>query len=252
MAYDVNKLLKVGQAQTIVTRLNNEIKVKGVKVNGSKLTPDASRDVDVTIELTKLATATAGYAHSYKLTVNGTDLAQTIDIPKDFLVKSSEVKTVTTADTPVQGYTVGQKYIDFTVNSIDNDDTASHMYILIDDMIQALKAGNGINVASDNTISINLDNTGVGGLTVGANGLKLEAVTADTYTGETKTADGVAGAMSSADKYKLDNVSTGANKVTVTTPGSGAIEIDGVSAAVVEIATDAEITEMLNTVLGAA
>jgi len=38
------------------------------------------------------------------------------------------------------------------------------------------------------------------------------------------------------------------NKTTVTTEGTGAIELDGVSKAVVYIATDAEVTEMLNDV----
>ena len=91
----------------------------------------------------------------------------------------------------------------------------------------------------------------MGGLTVGSGGLKLATVTADTYTSGTKTADGVAGAMSSADKYKLDNVSAEANKVTVTTQKAGTIEIDGSTKTIVEFATDAEVSEMLDAALPA-
>jgi len=102
--------------------------------------------------------------------------------------------------------------------------------------------------SATNTFSVLLDPTSVNGLSVSANGLKLAAATADTYggvaasgtyvagtkyyttaactvevdtssfvAGETdvsgyfvfqKTADGITGAMSSADKYKLDHALT--------------------------------------------
>jgi hypothetical protein len=57
--------------------------------------------------------------------------------------------------------------------------------------------------------------------------------------------------MSAADKEKLAGISDEANKVTVTTEGSGAIELDGVSKAVVYIATDAEVAEMIDAALPA-
>lgn len=40
----------------------------------------------------------------------------TIDIPRDFLVKSAELKTVVEDDKPYEGAKVGDKYIDFIIN----------------------------------------------------------------------------------------------------------------------------------------
>jgi len=51
--------------------------------------------------------------------------------------------------------------------------------------------------------------------------------------------------MTDAEGTKLGGISSEANKTTVTTEGSGAIEIDGVSKTVVYFATDAEVTEAL-------
>ncbi|MBQ9526254.1 MAG: hypothetical protein IJR68_01475 [Fretibacterium sp.] len=52
--------------------------------------------------------------------------------------------------------------------------------------------------------------------------------------------------MTDAEGTKLAGISTEANKTTVTTEASGAIEIDGVSKTVVAFATDTEVTEALN------
>lgn len=54
-----------------------------------------------------------------------------------------------------------------------------------------------------------------------------------------------------ADKDKLDGISEGANKVTATA-GSGTINIDGTDVVLFEVATNAEVTEMLNGVFGSA
>ena len=53
------------------------------------------------------------------------------------------------------------------------------------------------------------------------------------------------------EKTKLGAISEQANKTTVTTEKAGTIEIDGTSKTIVEFATDAEVTEMLNTELPA-
>lgn len=51
--------------------------------------------------------------------------------------------------------------------------------------------------------------------------------------------------MSDAEHTKLSDISAEANKTTVATEGSGAIEINGVSKTVVYFATDTEVTEAL-------
>ena len=156
---------------------------------------------NVTVE--KLAQATEGYAHSYCIKENGVQKGATINIPKDYLVKSAEVKTVTAADTPVEGYVVGQKYIDFVVNSVDGTGNESHIYILVDDLMKPLKAGNGIDVGADNTIAVVVDGANANGLSVGANGLTMAIVTAST-----NGVGGSNGAMTAADKEILDALET--------------------------------------------
>lgn len=90
---------------------------------------------EVTVE--KQQTAETGYIATYVVKQDGTQVGQKINIPKDFLVKSGEVKTATSADltTLGQGYTAGDKYIDFVVNTIDNDGTDSHIYINVKDLV---------------------------------------------------------------------------------------------------------------------
>lgn len=63
-------------------------------------------------------------------------------------------------------------------------------------------------------------------------------------------ANGANGLMTGTDKAKLDGIAEGATKVEAsTTPGN--IKINGSETAVVTIATDEEVTEMLNEVFGA-
>lgn len=221
--------------------------IKSVKVNGTALTPtDGAVDVLVTVE--KKATANTGYAASYTIKANGVALSPDIDIPKDFLVKSATLETVTTADTPYQGAVVGDKYIDFVINAKDASATAEHIYLPVNDLVDVYKAGNGLSLdPSTNTFSVALDTANANGLSVGANGVAL-AVATDSVTGAMSAADH---AQFTADSTKLAGISAQANKTTVTTEGSGAIEIDGVSKTVVEFATDAEVAEMLDTALPA-
>ena len=267
------KLTNLKQLQTVATRtkavtddLQNQITsldsdaIKGVKVNGTALTP-TSNVVDVLVTVAKKATANTGFAASYQVKANGVAVGDDIDIPKDWLLSGVTKGTVSAADKASGGkfeddssFAQGDRYIDMAFNvKADGDggtETTTHIYLNVQEFIDIYTNGNGLNL-SNGEFSIKIDTTSVGGLTVGSGGLKLATVTADTYTSGTKTADGVAGAMSSADKYKLDNVSTEANKVTVTTQKAGTIEIDGSTKTIVEFATDAEVSEMLDAALPA-
>ena len=95
--------------------------------------PDLSQAGAVT--LTKEQTANTGYFATYTFEQNGLTLGQ-IDIPKDFLVKSGSVKTVSTANNPVQGYAIGDKYIDLVINTKDSSGTDEHLYILVSDLVE--------------------------------------------------------------------------------------------------------------------
>ena len=136
-----------------------------------------------------------------------------IDIPKDFLVKSgkllsveagtgdnagkwmvtAENGTAVTAYEAPTGVTAAGQWIDLTINSQGNDATADHIIFDVTKLVDIYTAGNGLQL-STGAFSIVIG-TNANGLSVSANGLELAAATTTT-----------AGAMSAADKAKLDNL----------------------------------------------
>lgn len=88
----------------------------------------------------------------------------TINIPKDFLVKSGTVEEVTTAGEPYAGAVVGDKYLDFVVNTYDSTTgESSHIYIPVGDLVDVYDGSVGttitVSVDSNNHISAEI-NTG--------------------------------------------------------------------------------------------
>lgn len=142
--------------------------------------------------VTKKETADSGYASTYVLTKEGEAVGEPINIPKDYLVKSAGVKTAAEADVPVAGYQPGDKYIDFVINTVADDGNESHIYLLVQELVDAYAAGNGIDVGADNKISVKVNAGNANGLSVGADGLQMAVATETT-----------AGAMSAEDKQKL-------------------------------------------------
>ena len=101
--------------------------IETISYNSSALTIDSNRNVALPVfSLSRLGTATSGYVASYQLTKDGVAVGDTIDIPKDMVVQSGTVETCTVADVPVEGYKVGDKYIDLVIAN----KTDSHLYIL--------------------------------------------------------------------------------------------------------------------------
>ena len=146
----------------------------------------------VTYTITRLGTPTSGYLASYQLYKNSTAVGDVINIPKDYLVKSGEVKTCTTADSPVSGYNIGDKYIDFVVNTAAGDGNTSHIYLLVSDLVDTYTGGNGVTISNTNVVSLDIGTAN--GLSVDGNGLNLATATTSS-----------AGAMSAADKTKLNS-----------------------------------------------
>ena len=124
------------------------------KVEIPNTDPETSGDTP-TIEvdpysIVKLAAAEEGFLATYQLQdYQGNVLGQSINIPKDYLVKSAELKACEVADQPVSGYTVGQKYIDFTINSVNGDGNVSHLYLSVNDLVDVYTGGNGIYITVD-------------------------------------------------------------------------------------------------------
>lgn len=110
------------------------------------LSSTLEENLSVTVE--KLETAEDKYLATYVIKQGGTKVGQSINIPKDFLVKNAEVKTCETENDPEAGLKVGDKYIDFTVNTVGNDGDESHMYIKFTDLL--------VPYTFDNTNTINL------------------------------------------------------------------------------------------------
>lgn len=133
--------------------------IESISVNGTPLTV-TNKGVNITIDsesnysVTKQTTAESGYAATYYLTKDGTQVGAKINIPKDMVVQSGSVETVATANTPVSGYQVGDKYIDLVLANASN----SHIYILVSDLIDVYTEGNGINISS-NSISVDTSDT---------------------------------------------------------------------------------------------
>ncbi|WP_296884919.1 hypothetical protein [uncultured Methanobrevibacter sp.] len=107
----------------------------------------------VTVE--KKSKATDGFAESYVVKQNGSQVGVTIDIPKDFFLKGGSVKTCTVANVPVQGYIVGDKYLDMEINVEDGGATTKHMYILLKDLAPLYRADEStLTLSNDNVFSV--------------------------------------------------------------------------------------------------
>ena len=119
-----------------------------------------SLKTESTVTVEKKQTAEEGFAATYIIKQNEKQVGSSINIPKDFLVKSGTVKTVSTINQPVNGYKVGQKYLDFVVNTASNDGQESHIYILVEDLVDVYTGSTGDQIAvvvgNGNTISASL------------------------------------------------------------------------------------------------
>ena len=101
---------------------------------------------------------TAGILKAYDIK-QGDTVKGTINIPKDFLVKSATLETVATADSPYSGAKVGDKYIDFVVNTKDTasgSETNEHVYLPVNDLVDVYTGGDGINIDNSNIVSVDL------------------------------------------------------------------------------------------------
>lgn len=183
---------------------------------------DATKSVKVTVDeaghvtsaeeiamaeysIAKLDTATDGYLASYQLQKDGAPVGATINIPKDYLVKSASIKTAITNDP--SGFAEGTKYIDFVINTKVGTGNEDHIYLNVEDLIDVYTAGNGIEVSEANAISAKV--VSENGLSLDATGIKLSLASGT-----------AAGAMSSAHYTKLEGIDEGATNDTITLNGS--------------------------------
>ena len=123
--------------------------------------------VDVPVyAMTKLDNPNEGYVSSYRLTVtqSGSTSAAGVDIniPKDLLVRSAELKTVIEADVPYAGAVPGDKYIDFIIYTADpSAATGEHIYLPVNDLVDVYTIANDsskyLDINAQNEISFDAD-----------------------------------------------------------------------------------------------
>ena len=169
---------------------------------------------NVTVE--KLQTAESGYFASYVVKQNNAQVGATINIPKDFLVKSGSVRAATAEDVANDStLTVGEKLLDFVVNTIEGDGTASHIIIPVSDLVDIYTGSNGVAVDGSNNITAVVDSAANGNefLSVSATGLKVSGVSSAIATaksevigasGDAASANTVYGAKAYADEKLAD------------------------------------------------
>lgn len=83
---------------------------------------------------------TSAYAATYYVTQGGVKVGENINIPKDYVVKSAALSTVTEAGVPYPEAQVGDKYIDFVVNTADQGDE-KHIYLPVKDLVDVYTGG---------------------------------------------------------------------------------------------------------------
>lgn len=212
---------------SVTATANKGIVVEGTTVNptvGIKLDPATGNAASlsaaglmVTIPavdvpeytITKLSTATSGYLASYQLQKDNVGIGDVINIPKDYLVKSAEVKTSTGTGDP-SGLPADTKYIDFTINTYDTSTgsgTESHIYLNVQDLVDVYTPGNGIDISAANVISAKV--VAENGLSVDSSGIKMAVASASAN-----------GAMTSEMVTKLNGIDTGATANTITLNGT--------------------------------
>lgn len=205
MSYDTSKLAKLGHLKELATKIKNDYATK-----------DELKAIKVAeYSITKQGKAESGYLATYQLTKDSTPVGEKINIPKDFLVKSASIQEVETADQPYIGAQVGDKYIDFVINSKEGDGAESHVYLAVKELVDTYTAGNGIDISGANAVSVKIDTANANGLEVTAAGFKLNLASTS-----------AAGAMSAADKTKLDGVAEGATKVEKS-ENNGNVKVNG-------------------------
>ena len=229
------ELDKKGQVNS-VTAANNSVAIAGtasaptvaVKIStkdGNTLTLDTTSGKEglyvptpaaaSTYSIVKLDanSTTAGAAATYQLAVDGVAGGTKIDIPKDMVVSSGEVKTVSTANTPYTGAAVGDKYIELTIANATSD----KLYIPVNSLVEYVTSGS----SNSDMVVISIDN----------NHQVTASITDGTIT-KTKLASGVQSSLDAADSaLQASDITTGST--------NGTISVDGTNVAVYGLGTAA-------------
>ena len=109
-------------------------------------------DIGGVVTVEKQTTADTGYAHTYVVKQNGSQVGSKINIPKDLLLQSATKEVVGSTPTTLEienNLTTGDTYLKFIVNTEDNDN-ATTLIVPINDLVEnaVYTAGNGLTLSS--------------------------------------------------------------------------------------------------------
>ena len=173
-------------APTIAVAIDDTVGNNLELVAGKGLRVEVPSGAEYTI--TKQATADTGFFATYQLFKNATAVGDKINVPKDYLVKSASIETVTTANQPYSGAVVGDKYIDFVVNVKEGTATSEHIYLPVNELVDVYTAGNGIDLSNTNAFSVKINNNSANGLSATSAGLQM-ALASNSTTGAITSTD---------------------------------------------------------------
>lgn len=170
--------------------------------NLSNVNNELKTSIDA-IKITTTEPENDTYIAAYKLVnKDNKTLGSTINIPKSLLVKDAILRVCEEDNVPEEGFKVGDKYIDFIINTSDSESGAEkHVYLNVQDLITTYIA-EGIISIENNTISANI--TTGNGLTISNDSLAMNLAS-----------ESAAGALSKDDYLKLSKIEANAqvNKI---------------------------------------
>ena len=108
------------------------------------------------------------YAGQYILTKDNVKVGDVINLAKDMVLDTVELKTCSTADSPVVGYVVGDKYIEFTFQN----KASSKLYLKVSELADVYTAGNGLTL-TNGAFAVNTTDTNIADTTPTASSAKF-------------------------------------------------------------------------------
>lgn len=198
---DVEKAISALTANVSGSSTDGTVAVNVVEANGkitsvNVTTSNIATQSDVNslkVTVSSAATPTSGYLKTYEIKQNNTTVG-TIDIPKDFLVKSgSVVKGSWGADGKFTPSDIGSdKALALVLNvkegSAATDET---VYINVTDLGKTYTNGNGVAISDTNVISVVKSSSSENYLTIDGNGISVTGIDAisDAITAEQNRAE---------------------------------------------------------------
>ena len=211
---------------------------------------------DSIVTLEEAQTPDNGYLKTYVIKQGGDavggSVSGKINIPKDFLVKSGTVETVETADTPYSGAVVGDKYLDFVINTKGNDEalaTPEHIYIPVKDLTDIYTG----TTWSNGTYGTSADVNGRNQISVALDSVTLAALAkADTAIQESNLAEVNGGKVALTGKAENVSVTAGTELTELVGEGTAPAQVQAALELIAGKVNDLNSVDYVNSVQGVA